>query len=60
MKTITVTAKVQVPAVPNFLLYDGGKLAVGDVDDADLKRLGMEWTDALLARAAEQRKTRGR
>lgn len=59
MKTIRVTTDVQVPKVPNFLLYDGGKIRVGDVSDENLKKLGREWTAALLERAAVQRGGKG-
>jgi len=37
-QTIVVTANVQVPRVPNYLLYDGGKIRVGDIPDKDLRR----------------------
>lgn len=58
-RVIQVTAKIAVPTVPNFLLYDGGKLAISDVSDDDLRRLGHAWTESLLERAAQQRKARG-
>jgi hypothetical protein len=55
-KTIKVQAIVRVPLVPNFLLYDGGKIAVGDVPDEDLKKVAEAWLEKLLANAERQRK----
>lgn len=55
MVTITVTADIEVPKVPNFLLYEGGKMAVGDLRDSDLEKLADAWKTALLERAMEQR-----
>lgn len=53
-----VHADVQVPRVPNFLIFnDGqGKISVADVTDESLRGLAAEWTENLLARAAELRK----
>lgn len=57
---VKVEADVQVPKVPNFLLYPGGgKIRVGDVQDTSLRRIGEAWTEALLQRAREQREANG-
>ncbi len=56
MRTIHVTASVQVPKVPNFLRYPGGTVRVGDIQDESLRRVADAWKEDLLARAAEQRK----
>ena len=53
---ITVRAMIQVPRVPNFIIYEGGQLQVGELSDEDLRRIGVVWTEALLERAREQRK----
>ena len=52
---VRVHAKIEVPRVPNFILYDGGKFRVGELSDEDLTRIGAAWTEALIARAEEQR-----
>ncbi len=52
---IKVRAKIDVPRVPNFILYNGGKFFVGELDDEDLRRIGVAWTEALIARAQQQR-----
>lgn len=53
-----VHADVQVPRVPNFLLFTNGqqKISIADVTDESLRGLAAEWTENLLARAAELRK----
>lgn len=58
MTKLTVHADIIVPRVPNFLRFESGEgtLRVGDVTDESLRGLGAEWTDALLKRAAEQRR----
>lgn len=63
MREITVTTKVQLPRVPNFILLDGSKsdgakLDVADLSDEVLRDLGAEWTHALLANAAARREVR--
>lgn len=55
MVTITVTVDIEVPKVPNFLLYEGGKMAVGDLRDSDLEKLADAWREALLERAKAHR-----
>lgn len=56
MKTlIKVRALIEVPRVPNFIRYDGGGFRVGELTDEDLRRIGVAWTEALIARAEEQR-----
>ncbi len=54
MTLIQVRAKIEVPRVPNFILYDGGKFRLGELSDEDLRRIGVAWTEALIARAEEQ------
>ena len=51
MKRITVKALVDVPCVPNFLLYEGGKLSIADVSDGELRYIGSAWTEELILRA---------
>ena len=58
MRLITVKAEIEVPRVPNFLLYPGGKLSIADVVDVDLERIGEEWKRDLLHRAAVIRASR--
>ena len=58
MRTIRVKVMVNVPKVPNYLLYDGGKVSIADVEDTELQYVAQAWTEALLERAAELRATR--
>lgn len=53
-----VHADVEVPRVPNFLLFTNGqqKISIADITDESLRGLAAEWTENLLARAAELRK----
>lgn len=56
MKTINVTAQVEVPRVPNFLLMsDGQKIPISAVTEEGLEEIGKDWTLALINRAREQR-----
>lgn len=56
-KTLKVEAEVEVPIVPNYLrLKNGSVLAVGDVTDEALEEISRAWAEALLKRAAKQRK----
>ena len=54
---MTVTAKIKLPRVPNYLLSPNGtdKFPIGAFSEQDLERIGRDWTDALLARARWQR-----
>ena len=56
MKLIAAKLPIRLPRVPNFLQFDHGAVPLGSVTDADLRRLGAAWTQALLERAREQRK----
>jgi hypothetical protein len=57
VRTLTVTAQIQTPFVPNFLrMTDGQMLPLSAVGDAGLRRIGKAWTEELIRRAAEQRK----
>ena len=63
----TIETKLQVPRVPNFIIHetkpgsredgwkDGPKTSIGDLTDEQLREIGEEWTEALIARAAEIR-----
>lgn len=53
-KTVTVTADVRIPRVPNFLLYDDDqKLPLDAVSEEDLRRIGAAWTEALVERSRQ-------
>ena len=58
-RTLTVTADVQIPRVPNFLRIgdggDGPMLPIDALSDEDLRFVGAEWTANLLKRADELR-----
>lgn len=53
----TVYAEIDIPRVPNFLRFANGEgtLSVGDITDASLHQIGVQWTEALLKRAEEIR-----
>ena len=59
--TTTTKLKVQVPTVPNFLAVHTGNtrhtnsIAVHQLSDADLRRIGQAWTDKLIERARLKR-----
>jgi len=54
-RTLKVMAEVQLPRVPNYLLMGDGKvLPVSAVSEQDLRELGRQWTEQLVARAQEQ------
>ena len=58
MRLITVKAEIQIPKVPNFIMYAilEGSVAIGRLTDDELREIGAAWTDALLERAETQRK----
>lgn len=53
--------KIRVPAVPTVVTVDvpgaskGVRMPVGNLSDADIGRLGADWTQALQAEARDQR-----
>lgn len=52
------------PRVPNFIRIEEmaaseGKLPVSAFSEAALRRIGEQWTEALIARAKEQREVDG-
>lgn len=51
MKTIKVTADVEIPKVPNFLLMDNKQqISIADVTTGGLKKIGEAWTKQLVDR----------
>lgn len=59
MVKISFERDVRLPTVPNFIFYgsrDSEKVSVGELTDAELRRLGKEWTEALVRRAQEVRR----
>ena len=56
---ITFERTVRLPMVPNFIFVrpygDNNKVSIGDLTDEELRRIGKEWTEALLRRAQEVR-----
>lgn len=56
-KTLTVTAQVELPTVPNFLrMTDGQSLPVSAVTEDHLRKIGEAWTEALIENARAQAK----
>lgn len=58
-RTVTVTAAVEIPAVPTHLKYEGGKMDIADVGTEQLRAIGKAWTDALVETALQRRQARG-
>lgn len=57
-QTLTVTAQVEVPRVPNFLrMTDGQTIPVSAITDAELKRLAVAWGEDLVKNAKRQRES---
>ncbi len=56
VRTIVTKADIEVPRPPNFFIMSVGVLPVSAVSDDDLREIGAAWTEALIERAAEQRK----
>lgn len=55
MKTITVTAKIQIPMPPNFLRdEDGNAIGIEAIQESGLREIGKEWTEELVERAKQK------
>lgn len=57
-RSLRVTASIVVPRTPSFLRFEDqemASIAIEDVSDEDLKKVGREWTKDLLERARERR-----
>jgi hypothetical protein len=53
--TLKLQTIVKVPRVPNFLLYDGGQISVGDISDEDLAKIAEAWREELVINAKRLR-----
>lgn len=54
MTAIEIKAEIQVPKAPNFLVMkDGQKIPLSLVPDADLKKIGEQYGEALVAKKKE-------
>lgn len=59
-RTIVTRCDVEIPRVPNFLLYGtNDKISIADVSDKSLREIGRQWTQRLLKRAEAIRAARG-
>jgi hypothetical protein len=54
-RKLSVKMSVVVPRVPNFLFTSDGKVPLSALTEDGLRELGAAWTEALVARADEQR-----
>lgn len=55
MTILTVSAKIKVPRVPNFLMTESGTtMPVSAFTEEGLRALGAEWIENLVARSKEQ------
>jgi len=48
---VIVVANVKVPVVPNFLIYNGKSIPVGDVTNDKLKEIAKIWLEKLIENA---------
>lgn len=51
-----IAVEVELPSLPNFLKINGNTTSIANIDDANLRAIGKEWTRLLLESAAEKRK----
>jgi len=63
----TIETKLMVPKVPNFIIHEtepgrrqdgfkeAAKTSIGDLTDEQLRDIGKEWTEALIAHAISLR-----
>jgi len=59
MKTIYVTAKIQIPMPPNFLRdEDGNAIGIEAIDESGLREIGEAWTEELIERAKKKQKNK--
>lgn len=58
---IDMKVDVKVPKVPNFLLAEGTERTfdIADFQDSELREIGKEWVEELVAHAARRRLNRG-
>ena len=53
-KDLQVTVQAEVPSVPNFIrLSDGQTFPVHAFTVKDLKKIGKEWTEALIRKGTQ-------
>ena len=60
-RVITVKAVIEIPRVPNFILYETkelGKVSIADLDEETLRKIGEQWTEKLVNRSEEIRRHR--
>lgn len=57
MRTVHVTAKIQIPTPPNFLRdEDGNAIGIEAIEESGLRQIGKEWTEELVERAKQKAK----
>jgi len=56
-RTLRVQAAIHIPTTPNFLRYgnNNGVIDVAHLGDDDLRKIGAEWTEALITKARKRR-----
>ena len=55
-RTVKATVRVLTPMVPNFVqTTDGQTVAVSTLTDDELREIGANWTEELIAKAHRQR-----
>lgn len=56
MADVTITVRLKIPTTPNFIQReDGANVSIMDLDDETLRKIGKEWTDALIQSAHGKR-----
>lgn len=56
MKTINVTADVEIPSLPNFFIAGNLKIPIEAVEDQGLRDIGKAWTEELIKKAHTKQK----
>ena len=56
---LTKYVTVNMPGLPNFIIHEDGKMRISvpvrQFSERELKKIGMAWTDALIAKAAKKK-----
>ena len=51
----TITVKIKIPEIPNYISADEGLLPIEDFTTGELNEIGKEWTKELIEKADKNR-----
>ena len=51
----TITVKIKIPEIPNYISADEGLLPIEDFTTGELNKIGNEWTKELIEKADKNR-----